>query len=133
VFVEDVTVHEIEATRRAYRSGELREGMARHHDDPDAAFWGWCDVWLDPAFREWSLEEEATRLTAPTLLVQGADDPYGSLEQIDRIAGRVRGPVQRLVLSGGHSPHLEHGAAVVDAITAFLAASDRPGARKTAQ
>jgi pimeloyl-ACP methyl ester carboxylesterase len=127
VFVEDVTVHEIEATRRAYRSGELREGMARHHDDPDAAFWGWCDVWLDPAFREWSLDEEATRLTAPTLLVQGADDPYGSLEQIKRIADRTRGPVQRLVLSGGHSPHLEHPDTVVQAIAAFLPSVRRAG------
>jgi pimeloyl-ACP methyl ester carboxylesterase len=121
VIVEDVTVQAIRQTRDAYLSSDLRERMARHHDDPDAAFWGWCDVWLDPAFRSWSLEQHAERVTAPTLLIQGADDPYGSLEQLDRIEARVRGPVERLVLPGGHSPHLEDGPRVVKAISAFLA------------
>lgn len=120
VMVEEVTVREIRATREAYRSGVLRERLARHHADPDAAFWGWCDVWLDPAFRAWNLDDEAGRVRAPTLLIQGAHDPYGSLEQISRIEARAGGPVQRLVLAGGHSPHLEHGQPVTDAISEFL-------------
>jgi pimeloyl-ACP methyl ester carboxylesterase len=120
VFVEELTVREIAQTRKLYLTGGLRERMARHHDDPDAAFWGWCDVWLDPAFRSWSLESEAARVDAPALLIQGADDPYGSLEQIDRIAARVLGPVERVVLAGGHSPHLEHEREVVDAIAGFV-------------
>jgi pimeloyl-ACP methyl ester carboxylesterase len=120
VFVEEVTVREIAQTRQQYLAGGLRNRMARHHDNPDAAFWGWCDVWLDPEFRSWSLEREAARVHAPTLLIQGADDPYGSLEQIDRIEAGVRGPVERLVLAGGHSPHLEHEREVVDAIAGFL-------------
>jgi pimeloyl-ACP methyl ester carboxylesterase len=94
--------------------------MAPHHADPDAAFRGWADVWLDPAFPAWSLEDETARLTAPTLLIQGADDPYGSLEQLARIEARAGGPVERLVLPGGHSPHLEHPEAVAQAIEAFL-------------
>ena len=61
-------------------------------------------------------------VSAPTLLVQGADDPYGSLEQLDRIQARVRGPVRRLVVPGGHSPHLEQADAVVAAIADFAAA-----------
>ena len=122
VVVEDVTVEAIRATRREFEEGELRARMARHHADPDAAFHGWCDVWLDPAFRTWSLEADAEAVTAPTLLIQGADDPYGSLDQLDRIEARVRAPVTRLVLPGGHSPHLEEPEAVVEAIGAFAAA-----------
>jgi pimeloyl-ACP methyl ester carboxylesterase len=120
VFVEDVTIAAIREAREAFDSGVLRERMARHHDDPDAAFHGWCDVWLDPAFRDWSLEVEAAAVTAPALLIQGADDPYGTLDQLDRIQARVRGPVQRLVVTGGHSPHLDQPQAVVDAIAAFV-------------
>jgi pimeloyl-ACP methyl ester carboxylesterase len=119
VVVEDVTVEAIRATRREFEDGELRARMARHHDDPDAAFRGWCDVWLDPGFRDWSLEADAEAVSAPTLLVQGADDPYGSLDQLDRIEARVRGPVARLVVPGGHSPHLEQPGACVAAIAAF--------------
>jgi pimeloyl-ACP methyl ester carboxylesterase len=121
VVVEEVTVEAIRETRRQFEEGPLRERMARHHDDPDAAFRGWCDVWLDPAFRAWSLEPDAERVSAPTLLIQGAEDPYGSLLQLDRIEARVRGPVERLVLPGGHSLHLERSDVVVEAIAAFAA------------
>jgi pimeloyl-ACP methyl ester carboxylesterase len=121
VFVEDICVTAIRGTRDTFVGGELRGRMARHHTDPDAAFWGWCDVWLDPAFLQWSLEDEACRLQAPTLLIQGAEDPYGTLAQIDRIEARAHGPVRRLVLPGGHSPHLEHGPRVAGAVAAFLA------------
>jgi pimeloyl-ACP methyl ester carboxylesterase len=125
VFVEEICVTAIRGTRETFVQGELRERMARHHDDPDAAFWGWCDVWLDPAFVAWSLEEEAGLVEAPTLLIQGAEDPYGTLAQIDRIEARARGPVQRLVLPGGHSPHLEHGPRVAEAVAGFLTGTDQ--------
>ena len=121
VVVEDVTVEAIRETRRRYVEGELRERMARHHDDVDAAFWGWCDVWLDPAFRAWSLEAEAEAVDVPTLLVQGVEDPYGTLDQLDRIQARVRGEVVRVELPGGHSPHLEQPERTVAAIAAFAA------------
>jgi pimeloyl-ACP methyl ester carboxylesterase len=122
VFVEDVTVQEIRRTRELYETGGLRERMARHHDDPDAAFYGWCDVWLDPEFRAWSIESDAQGLTAPALLIQGAGDPYGTLAQLDRIDACVRGPLERLVVEGaGHSPHLERPEAVLAALTELVA------------
>jgi pimeloyl-ACP methyl ester carboxylesterase len=121
VVVEDVTVESIRETREAFASSGLRDRMARHHDDPDAAFWGWCDVWLDPAFRAWSLEPEAGRIGAPMLLVQGADDPYGTLDQLDRIEARTPAPAERLVVPGGHSPHLDAPERVTDAIARFVA------------
>jgi pimeloyl-ACP methyl ester carboxylesterase len=122
VVVEDVTVASIRETREAFRTTDLRERMARHHDDPDDAFWGWCDVWLDPAFRTWTLEPEVAEVTAPALLIQGADDPYGTLDQLDRIEAHAKGPTERLVVPAGHSPHLDDPAAVVAAIARFTAA-----------
>jgi pimeloyl-ACP methyl ester carboxylesterase len=121
VFVEAVTVAAIREARDQYDGGDLRARMARHHDDPDAAFHGWCDVWLDPAFRAWSLDADVAGVRAPALLIQGADDPYGSLEQLDRIEAASEGATQRLVVAGGHSPHLEHPETVVRAIAAFVA------------
>jgi pimeloyl-ACP methyl ester carboxylesterase len=121
VVVEDITVAAIRDTRTRYEDGGLRARMARHHDDPDAAFHGWCDVWLDPAFRAWTLEPEAERVAVPALLIQGADDPYGTLDQLDRIEARVRGPVRRVVVRGGHSPHLEAPDQVLAALADFTA------------
>jgi pimeloyl-ACP methyl ester carboxylesterase len=121
VIVEEITVAAIRETRTASLEGGLRQRMARHHVDPDAAFWGWCDVWLDLAFRTWALDDEVARLTAPALLIQGLDDPYGSMAQIERIEARCSWPHERLALPGGHSPHLEHGELVAARVAEFVA------------
>jgi pimeloyl-ACP methyl ester carboxylesterase len=120
VFVEQICVDAITATRDTFAGGGLRERMARHHNDPDVTFSGWCEVWLDPAFRDWNLEPLLPRITAPALLIQGRDDEYGTLAQIDAIQGGLAGPSERLIVSGGHSPHLEHPDVVPDAIASFI-------------
>jgi pimeloyl-ACP methyl ester carboxylesterase len=120
VFVEQVCVDAIAQARETFESGGLRERMARHHRDPNAAFHGWCDVWLDPEFRDWNLEPLLPKIHAPAILVQGRDDEYGTLAQVDAIQRGVRGPVERLVVSGGHSPHLEHPDEVPAAIGRFI-------------
>jgi len=122
VFVEEIGLREIEATRLRYRDGGLRARMARHHRDPDAAFRNWNDVWLDPAFRGWNLRPELPAITCPVLAVQGTADPYGTPSHVEAIRDAAAAPVELLLLDGGHAPHLEHPVAVEQAITQFLAA-----------
>jgi pimeloyl-ACP methyl ester carboxylesterase len=127
VFVEEITLREIRGAREAFDHGALRERMARHHDDPDAAFDGWCDVWLHPEFPMWNIEACAERVEAPMLLIQGHQDQYGSVAQIDAIARRARGPAERLVLEAHHAPHLEAHDETLAAVSRFVApASPRP-------
>lgn len=105
LFVEDVSIASIEQARTAYETTELRARLARHHDDPDSAFHGWNDAWLDPAFRAWNIEAEIETIACPVLAVQGADDEYGTLAQIRAIQTRL--PKTRLLVipKCGHSPH----------------------------
>jgi pimeloyl-ACP methyl ester carboxylesterase len=121
VFVEEHTLRGIRAAREDFENGRLREGLARHHRDPDVAFHEWGDVWLDPAFRAWNIEDAAERTSAPTLLVQGTEDEYGTLAQLDAIERRLRGPVTRLHVSGDHFPHWRHPEAVEAAIATLIA------------
>ena len=121
VFVEDICVRSIEETRRRYVDGDLRPRLARHHDDPDAAFWGWCDVWLDPAFRTWTLDSEVAAITAPILVIQGHNDPYGTLAQVERICDAVGPSARSLIVPGGHSPHLDASEEVLAGISGFCA------------
>jgi pimeloyl-ACP methyl ester carboxylesterase len=125
VFVEEICLQSIREIRAVYEQGELRERMARRHRDPDAAFYGWNDVWLDPAFPAWSIEDVLPRIAVPVLAIQGRDDEYGTLEQIHRISAAVHGPARELVVGGGHSPHLERREEVVAALVDFVA-SVRP-------
>lgn len=119
-FVEEVCVSSIAGITRDYAAGELRERLARHHDDVEAAFRGWSGAWLDPAFRAWDITGQVEAIRAPMLLLQGADDPYGTVEQL-RVAQRhARCPVETMLIAGAkHSPHVEAPDAACAAVAAF--------------
>jgi pimeloyl-ACP methyl ester carboxylesterase len=120
VSVEAQTAAAIVAVRDAYPHGELRARLARHHRDPDRVFANWAETWLDPDFQSWSIEDLLPEVTAPVLLIQGKDDPYFSLGQLDRIA-RVVPATRRLELAGcGHAPYRERSATVLETAADFL-------------
>jgi pimeloyl-ACP methyl ester carboxylesterase len=122
VFVEDVSVQSVTEAKRAFATAGLRERLARYHADVDSAFRGWNDIWLDPAFRAWNIEEYLPGITCPMLAIQGAGDEYGTLAQIDAIERGVSGPFERLVLADcGHSPHREQEQATLAAMASFIA------------
>jgi pimeloyl-ACP methyl ester carboxylesterase len=123
VFVEDVSVKTIAAAREAYERGGLRERLARHHGaNVEGAFRGWNDAWLDPGFRDWNIEEYLPRVRVPSLVVQGEDDTYGTLAQVEAIERGSGAPVTRLVLPGcGHSPHRDRPGEVEAAVAVFAA------------
>ena len=120
IFVEEVSVSSIQQARSAYLQTDLRQRLARYHDDADSAFWGWNDIWLDPAFRDWNIEGELATIRCPLLAIQGLDDEYGTPEQIRGIARAV--PHTRLLElpDCGHSPHRDQPRRVIEAAAAFL-------------
>lgn len=121
VMVEPISIESIARATEAFEKTDLKQRLARHHRHVDDAFFGWSKIWLDPRFRTWSLANEAQALTVPTLLIQGEDDEYGTLTQLDAIAEVAKGRVERLVLAEcGHAPHRDQEAAVLDAIVAFV-------------
>ena len=120
VKVEDLSVASIRKAREAYLSGELRERLERHHEHVDAMFWGWNDIWLADAFRSWNIEALLPQIACPILAIQGLDDEYGTLGQIESIARAV--PRTRLLELAGcrHSPHRDQPAAVLRATAEFM-------------
>jgi pimeloyl-ACP methyl ester carboxylesterase/GNAT superfamily N-acetyltransferase len=125
VFVEDICIKEIERAKIAYEQTDLREKLARHHRDPDAAFFGWNDVWLHPEFPRWNITDELERITCPLLMIQGERDQYGTLAQLDAIEHRARGPVTRVHLDCMHSPPTELPDETVAAIAEFVSVDVR--------
>lgn len=119
VIVEDISIRSIEEARTAYENTGLRGRLARYHDDVDVAFWQWNDIWLDPAFRDFDIRSDCRRILAPVLAIQGADDAYGTLRQIEEIV--TAGPIQRTVLADcGHSPHKDQPSITAEKIARFL-------------
>lgn len=120
ILVEALSLESIDRARDAYLAGDLRERLARYHDDPDSAFWGWNDVWLHPDFRAWSIESELPAIACPLLAVQGLDDVYGTLEQIRGIRRRVPQTELLELPDCGHSPHRDQPDALIRAVTDFF-------------
>lgn len=108
--------------KRQYETTDLRERLARvHGENVEVAFRGWNDVWLHPEFSKWNIEEFVGSIHVPMLLVQGANDEYGTWRQVDAIQRQARGPVETLLVPNcGHAPHRDHPNLVLAAMTAFV-------------
>lgn len=121
VMVEDLSVASIAQAKVAYETTDLRGRLAKHHANADSAFRGWNDIWLDPAFRAWNIEEYLPGIRCPILAIQGEDDEYGTMAQVERIARQAR-DVELLKLPDcRHSPHKDQPEAVLAAVGDFVA------------
>ncbi len=119
-FTEPPGLASIAEAKRAYESGDLKPKLAKYHAHVDAAFLGWNGAWLDPGFKTWNIESFVERWRAPALVIQGADDQYGTLAQVRAIESRAPTHVASLILADcKHSPQFEQPQATLDAIVEF--------------
>ena len=127
ILVEEFGLSSIRQARDQYINGDLHGRLARHHADVDSAFFGWNDIWLAPAFVRWNITARLPYIRCPVLAIQGLDDVYGTMAQIDGIAAALPARTRLLKLPAcGHSPHRDQPEAVVAACQAFLAGALSP-------
>jgi pimeloyl-ACP methyl ester carboxylesterase len=117
--VEDISVTSIAAIKTAYETTSLREKLARWHTHVDNAFYGWNGAWLDPEFRSWDISEYLAYVRVPVAIIQGADDRYGTIRQVEIAREECYCPVDVTILEAGHSPHREAPGATLNAISDF--------------
>src|SRR6185437_13343936 len=121
--VEDISVKAIAEIKTAYETTSLREKLGRWHKDVDNAFYGWNGAWLDPKFRSWDIAEYLAYIRVPVAIIQGADDQYGTIRQVEIAREECYCPVDVTLLAGaGHSPHREAPGATLSAISEFARA-----------
>ena len=121
VFVEDITVAAIAQAKTAFETTDLGARLGRYHEDAVGAFRGWNDIWLHPDFLAWNIESCLPGITAPALLIQGAEDQYGTMAQIEALERQLGGSAETVVLAGcAHSPHVDQTPATLAAIAQFV-------------
>lgn len=119
-FTEQHGLQAIRDAKAAYETQGLKVRLARHHDAPDIAFYGWHDAWDDPRHANWNVADCIDHWRVPALAIQGADDAYGTLAQINEIEERIYSPFEQLILPNvGHVPHQEATVPVTEAIVEF--------------
>ncbi|MCG8617261.1 MAG: alpha/beta hydrolase [Desulfobacterales bacterium] len=121
LFCEPVTVEGIREAKQRYLEGSLRDKLTRiHGPNTDTAFRGWNDTWLAPRFSQWNIQRYLRPIRVPVLAIQGVQDPYGTMAQLDAIKADVKTaelfPVDRC----GHFPHLEQREVVTGKILSFI-------------
>jgi len=120
VFVEDITINSIAKGVENYDQ-DLKARLAKYHGNVDNTFGGWSRVWLDPKFRSWNIEEYLPRITVPSLVIQGEDDGFGTLAQVESIKGKSGGRVSTKIFSDcGHRPHRRYPDQTLQASVDFL-------------
>ena len=120
LFVEDLSVQSIAKTKTMYETTDLPTKLGRYHDDVESAFRGWNDIWLNPAFREWNLVGAVASISKPLLAIQGENDEYGTMAQMDSIATHVPHAQVVKLPACGHSPHRDAPQPLGEAIVAFI-------------
>ena len=119
-FTEDMGIAEIARAKAAFEGGTLRAKLARLHANPDNAFYNWCGPWLDPEFRKWDLTDALAHIRVPMLIVQGENDQYGTMRQVEMAQQECYCPVEVALLPDTrHAPHREAPAATLRAIADF--------------
>jgi len=124
VFVEELALSGILQTKAAYEMTDVPRRLGRYHADADSTFWGWADIWLDPSFRSWNIESYLSSIRCPVLMIQGADDEYGTTAQLDAIQAGAPSAEVLLLANCGHSPHRDQAEVVLERVGRFVADLD---------
>jgi pimeloyl-ACP methyl ester carboxylesterase len=121
VLVEELTLAGIRRAVEVYDSTDLPARLGRYHQNVESVFRSWQGIWLNPAFRDWNIEEYLPTIACPVMAIQGEDDEYGTMDQIDRIARQVRDVDLVKLADCRHSPHKDQPEAVIEAVSGFVA------------
>lgn len=121
VFVEEHGAHGIRAAGDAFRTTDLPQKLGKHHRDAAKTFYGWYDVWMSREFPQWNIEASLPGIHCPLMAIQGEDDAYGTMAQLDAIKRQVSGPCELVKLADcGHTPHKEQPEKTLAAVTRFV-------------
>jgi pimeloyl-ACP methyl ester carboxylesterase len=120
VFVEEISVASIARARDLYQQTDLPQRLAPYHANFESMFWGWNDIWLDRDFRDWNIESFLNEVRCPVLVLQGGQDEYGTVKQVEAIRAKI--PWASAVILDGckHAPHRDQCKATLSAINHFL-------------
>jgi pimeloyl-ACP methyl ester carboxylesterase len=120
-----LSVESIAKAKTLYQTTDLPKKLGRYHQEVDATFWGWNDIWLDPRFLSWNIESYLDRIRCTVLVIQGREDEYGTIRQMEAIQRRIPTAQLRLLPGCGHSPHRDQPEATMDCIEQFMSPWER--------
>lgn len=120
IMVEDITLAGITQAQQSYESGQLQKALAKHHQQAALCFEAWSSIWLSPRFKSWDISHEVSQLQCPVLAIQGLQDQYGTMRQIDQIKEFHSDTILLKLPQCGHSPHKDQTSNVIQSCIHFF-------------
>jgi pimeloyl-ACP methyl ester carboxylesterase len=120
LFVENISVKSIDEARQAFEQTDLPRRLGRYHANVEATFWGWNNIWLDPSFRTWNIESFLNSIRCPVMVMQGAQDEYGTTRQVEAIQTKLPSASTIIFENCRHAPHRDQRESTLSAIRQFL-------------
>ena len=118
IFIEPICISSIRKV--SLEPAGLLARLAKHHRDARKTFYGWADVWLDPEFEGWDIRDDyLPNIRCPVLAIQGVDDEYGTMAQLDELAARAKARLLKLQQCG-HAPFRDQPEKVLSAVVKFV-------------
>lgn len=122
VFVEDITINGIKEAITLYETADLKTKLEKYHgNNTEAMFWAWAATWNRPDFIRWNIEHFLPSIVCPSLIIQGENDEYGTLKQVESIIEQVSGTTEKFIIPKiGHTPHKEAADVVLEKVSDFI-------------
>jgi pimeloyl-ACP methyl ester carboxylesterase len=133
VFVEDLSVSSIAAARLLYQQSDMPRRLASYHMHADSMFWGWNNIWLNPNFRDWNIQSFLNTICCPTIVLQGREDQYGTLKQLEAIQAAIPFASTTILENCRHAPHQDQPEATLAAVRELVHKNFDASAKKQQQ
>ena len=123
IYVEPITIKGIEEVVQLYETTNFKEKLARYHGEKTATvFSSWADTWLADWFQDWNLSAYLTAIDIPSLVIQGRNDQFATLQHAKDIAkGIGQKATFHFLEKCGHSPHIQAKVSLLSSAADFIA------------
>jgi pimeloyl-ACP methyl ester carboxylesterase len=121
VIAQESSRRHIQSMASAYNGSHLQQRLAQYHQNPDEVFEAWASGVGAFTDGESPFADFLARISCPVLVLQGADDAFGSKRHLDAILAALPHAQHEIFPNTGHLPHREQTEAVIARVSRFLA------------
>lgn len=109
----------------AYPGSKLQEKLSAYHQEADAVFHSWVNWATALDVDDYPLRRFLANIDCPVLVLQGANDDFGTTDQLQAIQDAVPGLEYESFSDAGHLPHREKTDPLLNRVARFLTGTHR--------
>lgn len=130
VVAQKSSSHHIQKMASSYNGSHLQQRLAQYHQDPDAVFSAWVSGVGRFTDGESPFGDVLSRISCPVLVLQGANDEFGTKRHLDAILAALPNTQHETFADTGHLPHRQQTDAVLERVGRFVASNALVGKPK---